>query len=80
MKKQLIAFVSFLVAAGIAEATRAQKPMDMETVKMVQEWDKTFPQSDRVEHAKVAFHNRYGITLVADLYKPARKGACRPSP
>ena len=34
------------------------------------EWDKTFPQSDKVEHSKVTFHNRYGITLAADLYKP----------
>ena len=36
-------------------------------------WDKTFPLSDKVEHAKVSFRNRYGITLAADLYKP--KGA-----
>jgi len=35
----------------------------------VQEWDKTFPQSDKVEHRKVTFHNRYGITLAADLYQ-----------
>ncbi|HIR18298.1 MAG TPA: alpha/beta hydrolase [Candidatus Caccocola faecigallinarum] len=37
------------------------------------EWDKTFPKSGKVEHSKVTFHNRYGITLAADLYKP--KGA-----
>ena len=36
-------------------------------------WDKTFPLSDKVEHEKVSFHNRYGITLAADLYRP--KGA-----
>ena len=36
-------------------------------------WDKTFPLSDKVEHSKVTFRNRYGITLAADLYKP--KGA-----
>ena len=34
------------------------------------EWDKTFPQSDKVDHSKVTFVNRYGITLAADLYKP----------
>ena len=34
------------------------------------EWDKTFPASDRVLHSKVTFHNRYGITLAADLYRP----------
>ena len=33
-------------------------------------WDKTFPQSDTVEHRKITFHNRYGATLAADLYVP----------
>ena len=42
----------------------------MEPLELTQEWDKTFPQSDKVEHKKITFHNRYGITLVADLYKP----------
>lgn len=37
---------------------------------MKQKWDKTFPQNDKVEHCKITFHNRYGITLAADLYKP----------
>ena len=37
---------------------------------MVQTWDKVFPQSDKVNHRKVTFHNRYGITLAADLYEP----------
>ena len=44
-----------------------------EELKLVQEWDKTFPKSDKVEHSKVTFVNRYGITLAADLYVP--KGA-----
>ena len=39
---------------------------------LTQEWDKTFPQSEYVDHSKVIFHNRYGITLAADLYKPKR--------
>ena len=39
-------------------------------VSMVSEWDKIFPQSDKVEHRKVSFKNRYGITLVGDLYIP----------
>lgn len=34
------------------------------------EWDKTFPKSEKVNHKKVTFHNRYGITLVGDLYTP----------
>lgn len=39
-------------------------------LSLVQEWDKTFPKSDKVDHNKVTFVNRYGITLVADMYKP----------
>lgn len=41
-----------------------------EKLNMTMEWDKTFPKSDKVEHSKVSFHNRYGISLAADLYKP----------
>ena len=44
-----------------------------EKLTLTQEWDKTFPKSDKVDHSKVTFHNRYGITLAADLYVP--KGA-----
>ena len=39
-------------------------------LKLTQEWDKTFPKSDKVEHAKATFKNRFGITLAADVYKP----------
>lgn len=39
-------------------------------MNLTQEWDKVFPKSDRVDHGKIVFHNRYGITLAADLYKP----------
>ena len=41
-----------------------------ETLNLTQEWDKTFPKSEKVNHRKVTFHNRYGITLVADVYEP----------
>lgn len=41
-----------------------------EELKLVSEWDKTFPQSEKVDHRKVTFVNRYGITLAADLYTP----------
>lgn len=43
---------------------------DMENLNLTNEWDKTFPQSDKVKHSKVTFRNRYGITLAADLYMP----------
>ena len=39
-------------------------------LSLVTEWDKTFPKSDKVEHKKVTFINRYGITLAADMYIP----------
>ncbi|WP_454941798.1 alpha/beta hydrolase [Evtepia sp.] len=44
----------------------------MQTLKLSQEWDKTFPKSDKIGHSKVTFHNRYGIPLAADLYKPLK--------
>ena len=42
----------------------------MEQLNLTQEWDKTFPKSEKVDHCKVTFHNRYGITLAADMYIP----------
>ena len=44
--------------------------MKEEKLNLTNEWDKTFPKSDKVNHRKVTFHNRYGITLAADLYEP----------
>lgn len=41
-----------------------------ENLNLTQEWDKTFLQSEKVNHRKITFHNRYGITLAADLYEP----------
>ena len=42
----------------------------METLQLTQDWDKTFPKSEKVNHRKVTFQNRFGITLAADLYTP----------
>ena len=42
----------------------------MSTLNLTNEWDKTFPKSELVNHSKVTFHNRYGITLAADMYVP----------
>lgn len=42
----------------------------MEQLKLTEEWDKTFPKSEKVDHKKVTFHNRYGINLAADMYVP----------
>lgn len=41
-----------------------------EQLTLTREWDKVFPKSDKVDHRKVTFVNRYGITLAADMYTP----------
>lgn len=41
-----------------------------EKLTLTNEWDKTFPKSPKVDHCKITFHNRYGITLAADMYTP----------
>lgn len=50
-----------------------------ETLNMTQEWDKVFPKSDKVNHRKVTFRNRYGITLAADLYEPVNAAGRLPA-
>ena len=50
-----------------------------EELKLTQEWDKTFPKSDKVDHKKVTFYNRYGITLAADMYTPKTTGGKLPA-
>ncbi|MCH4033735.1 MAG: alpha/beta hydrolase [Lachnospiraceae bacterium] len=44
--------------------------MQDQKLELTTEWDKTFPKSDKVDHKKITFHNRYGITLAADMYIP----------
>lgn len=64
------------VLASIAEpyaSNLKENRNNMENLTLTKEWDKTFPKSDKVDHSKVTFANRYGITLAADMYKP--KGA-----
>ncbi|MFS2410375.1 alpha/beta hydrolase [Bacteroides thetaiotaomicron] len=72
MKLPFITLLAFLSVANVAAETtdNPKKSSDMETLVLTQEWDKTFPKSDKVAHTKITFHNRYGITLAADLYKP----------
>ncbi|MDE6802742.1 MAG: alpha/beta hydrolase, partial [Muribaculaceae bacterium] len=41
-----------------------------ENLTLSEEWDKTFPKSDKVNHSKIVFPNRYGVTLASDLYIP----------
>lgn len=84
MKTNLITSVLMWAMALTASA---KEPMTMnatenvipiENLTLTSEWDKTFPKSDKVNHSKVTFPNRYGITLVADLYIP--KNAKKPLP
>jgi fermentation-respiration switch protein FrsA (DUF1100 family) len=49
-------------------------------VRLTEEWDKTFTKSDKVDHQKVTFNNRYGITIAADLYLPKNRAAGRRLP
>lgn len=50
-----------------------------ETLALMQEWDKVFPKSDKVDHTKVQFVNRFGITLAGDLYMPKDATANMPA-
>lgn len=76
--KKLTAIASALLLGaaltGVSTMSHAQTANPTEPVSMVTQWDKTFAQSDKVEHRKVSFKNRYGITLVADLYLPKNRG------
>ena len=58
-------------AAGMKSAeVKSDRMIKAEKLQLTQEWDKVFPQSDKVDHRKVTFVNRYGITLAADMYVP----------
>ena len=72
MKLQIIAIMISLSLTDVmaSETIKYKNSSDMDTLELTQEWDKTFPESEKVTHSKITFHNRYGITLVADLYKP----------
>ena len=59
-----------MVAACTTNEPKQINEQNMTKLELTQEWDKTFPLSDKVEHRKVTFHNRYGIELAADLYTP----------
>lgn len=72
MNIKTIMAAGLLAASATTFAQNEQQEMKFqeEQLALTQEWDKTFPQSDKVNHSKITFHNRYGITLAADLYIP----------
>lgn len=72
MKKVLLAAAMMgfaLTACTTKENNQNMNDMNS-TLTLTQEWDKVFPQSDKVDHKKVTFHNRFGIELAADMYIP----------
>ena len=79
MKKIIYSVMLLLTASLSANSQNMDNPnintavAPEEQLTLVQEWDKVFPKSDKVDHKKVTFVNRYGITLAADMYIP--KGA-----
>lgn len=71
----VLAVAALTLAA--AQAAMAQSPDPQPNgpdMQLTQQWDKVFPKSDQVDHQKVTFTNRYGITLVGDLYLPRDRG------
>ena len=78
LPKKLTAIASTLLLGtsltGVSTLSHARTTNPTEPVSMVTQWDKTFTQSDKVDHRKVTFKNRYGITLVADIYLPKNRG------
>ena len=85
-KKSLLVLASLLAgtmmfsAVGMAQPTdgngmisaerSGDRMIQHEKLSLTREWDKVFPKSDKVNHSKVTFVNRYGITLAADMYVP----------
>ena len=69
-----VAIMLAAVSAAGCCATQTQESQNdkfmEEKLNLTQEWDKVFPQSNKVNHSKITFHNRYGVTLAADLYVP----------
>lgn len=76
-KKFIPIFTSLMLGmalSGVTTMTMAQNTNPNLPVSMLSQWDKTFPESPQVEHRKVSFQNRYGITLVGDLCLPKNHG------
>ena len=68
----LTAVIACGLLSSCSNQIKTENTME-QTLTLTQEWDKVFPKSDKVSHKKVTFHNRYGITLVADMYTPIVK-------
>lgn len=69
-KTYFVMLYLLLTSLSVCAGQNPQIKKDMKTLNLTQEWDKTFPKSEKVNHCKITFYNRYGITLAADLYIP----------
>lgn len=70
MKRNLTALLMVCLIMIGAACTKTNNKNNMENMNLTSEWDKTFPKSDKVNHSKATFTNRYGVTLAADVYVP----------
>lgn len=68
-----------LPTALFMQAQTNQSTIKKETMEITESWDKVFPKSDKMNHSKITFVNRYGITLVADLYQPINASGRMPA-
>ena len=72
-KKTIFFFGAMVCALMVMTACKCDNKNNenmKQELTLTQEWDKTFPLSDKVNHKKVTFHNRFGIILAADMYMP----------
>lgn len=77
LQSAIVACAAMCVGAPAVLAQTNPASTTGTTLSLTQEWDKTFPKSDKVDHQKVTFRNRYGITLAGDLYLPKSRGSQR---
>ncbi|ASM00446.1 alpha/beta hydrolase [Serratia marcescens] len=74
LKTAMPAMLLFASLSGVTTMSYADSVNPNAPVSMIDKWDKTFAESQKVDHRKVSFQNRYGITLVGDLYLPKDRG------
>lgn len=79
MKIRLISAVMTILSMCGPITAKETENNNMENLKFTQVWDKKFPQSDKVNHRKVTFKNRFGIELAADLYEPKKNTGAAPA-
>ncbi len=88
MNRFVISFLASVVSAAGAMTVNSQTMNNLNTdisiapvqeLELTGEWDKVFPESSRVDHRKVVFVNRYGITLAADMYIPKESAGKLPA-